>query len=94
MRESEGESEGRKEREVTQAQRTEEGKEVRTHLALHLGGVRECEGERGRERGKEGEGGDPGAEDGGEGGKNTSRAPFGGSVRVPGRARERGCEEM
>ena len=48
MRESEGECEGRKEREATQAQRTE-GKEVRTHLALHLVGVRECQGERGRE---------------------------------------------
>ena len=29
-------------------QRTE-GKEVRTHLTLHLVGVRECQGERGRE---------------------------------------------
>ena len=44
MRESEGECEGRKEREATQAQRME-GKEVRTHLALHLVGVQECQGE-------------------------------------------------
>ena len=49
-RESARESEGERVRggvgaEGEGAQRTEEGKEIRTHLALHLAGERECEGE-------------------------------------------------
>ena len=43
------ESKGRKEREAALAQRTEEGKEIRTHLTLHLARERECGGEGRRE---------------------------------------------